>query len=236
MFARARLCPTRAITGASSQLQHLTEREWVGLVPGHQQGFLSQNACELVHRSDGYKHEMVGTGVRITLATHPGLCAPRVPFWSCSPFACAGPWPPPLRAHASPTAPVPAGDHAVLCKGLLAVKQQEGCRGCRAASGLQPLPDSRGLGVGKLGSKRGCEVAALIRRGEKNPVLWDCWESVGALSKSSNAWQHTHCFILHPFAILGASAGCHLPRAAGCSACPAVAGGGRLLRGEGRQG
>lgn len=32
-----------------------------------------------------------------------------------------------LREHVSPTAPVPAGDHAVLCKALLAAKQQEGC-------------------------------------------------------------------------------------------------------------
>lgn len=37
----------------------------------------------------------------------------------------------------------------------------------------QPLPGSRKLGVGNLGSKRGCEVAApLIRRGGKEPILW----------------------------------------------------------------
>lgn len=127
----------------------------------------------------------------------------------------------------SPTAPVPAGDHAILCKGLLAAKQQEGCQGCRATSGLQPLPDSRGLGVGKLGSE-GCEVTApLIRSGEKNQCSLGLLAKCGCLEQEQHTWQHTHGFILHPFAILGASACCRLPGAAGCSACPAVAGGGQ---------
>lgn len=39
---------------------------------------------------------------------------------------------------------------------------------------------------GQAGLKEGCEVAApFIRSGEKNPILWDCWQSVGALSRSS---------------------------------------------------
>lgn len=93
----------------------------------------------------------MGRGFRVTLASHPWLCAPRVLLWSCSLFACAG-LQPTTAESTSPIAPVPAGDRAILCKELLTVKQQEGC--CRPTSGLQTLPDSRGLGVGKLGSKR----------------------------------------------------------------------------------
>lgn len=68
----------------------------------------------------------------------------------------------------------------VLCRGLRAREQWEGCQSCCAVSGLQPLLDSRGLGVGKLGSKRGFRVtASFIRRGEKTPFLLDCWQNVG---------------------------------------------------------
>lgn len=87
----------------------------------------------------------------------------------------------------------PCWAYAALCKGL-AVKQREGCRGCRAASGLQPLPDNQGLGVGKLGSKKGCQVAApLLRKGGKQPILWDCWHRVGASMPGS---AHTASFCL----------------------------------------
>lgn len=76
----------------------------------------------------------------------------------------------------------------------------------------QPLPDSRRLGVGNLGSKRGCEVVApLIRRGEKNSFFGT--RKCVCHKQEQHAWRHTHGFISRPFAILGASAGCHLPGA-----------------------
>jgi len=80
---------------------------------------------------------------------------------------------------------------------------------------------------GRAGLREGCRVAVfLIRSGGKKPCSLGLLAKSRCLEQEPHAWQHAHGFILHPFAVAGASAGCHLPGAAGCSAWPAVAGGG----------
>lgn len=89
--------------------------------------------------------------------------------------------------------------------------------------------------MGKLSSKRDAkwQHLPLAVGGKKKRHSLGLQAKCGCLEQEQHDWQHTHGFILHPFALLGASAGCCLPGAAGCSACPAVAGGGWLLRGGG---
>jgi len=198
VFARACLYAARAIVGASSQLWRLMEQEWARSAPGSQRGSLSKclQACSL----KGWAETRDG-GQRCS--GHPcnsscALCS-QVPSLVLLALCLRRPPATHRWEHVSPAAPDPAGDHAVLCKGLLAVEQREGCWGCWATSGLQPLPDSQGLGVDELGSERGAEWQCfLLGVGEKNPVLWDCWQRAGALSRSRTPGStHTALFCIH---------------------------------------